>query len=168
MEAPGEVHRLGVALGGGALVEGQGLGRVLRHAASGGQQVGVVVATPVEPGFHGLAEGPGGAGQVHLAAPTLFQAAAEHVVGHGVALGGGDAEPLPRQRRVALDAAPVQQQLAQQGLRGHHAFTGGGQHGAGGLARFAGQALLQGLAVEDVGAGQGEGHGRHGQGKGGE
>ncbi|MNG14717.1 hypothetical protein D3C84_984920 [compost metagenome] len=141
-----------------AQVKRQCLALVALDAASGGQQVRVVVHPPVKSCGGGRAEVSGGSRQVDRAAPTLFQAAAEHVPGHGIATLGGDLEPGARQCGVLLDALAVQENLAEQRLCFGQAIPGGIQDGAGRLARVAGQAFAQLFAAQGFGAGQGEAH----------
>ncbi|MOA40305.1 hypothetical protein D3C78_1621660 [compost metagenome] len=86
--------------------------------------------------------------RIDRSAPTLLQAAAEHVARHRLAAFGGDAEPGDGQRRVALDAVAVEEDLAEQGLGLQLALAGGGEDQPRGLARVLRQALLEFIGRE--------------------
>ncbi|MCY1435855.1 hypothetical protein D9M71_519630 [compost metagenome] len=133
-----QVQRLGMAEYRRLLVERDGAGFVLRHAAPGGMQVGEVVHGPVEPRVGGDAVVPGRFRGVGGTAPAVLQTAPEHVARHGVAALGGDTEPHQRQRRIAFDALAVEEDLAEQRLRFQFALACGLEDQVRGQARVAG------------------------------
>ncbi len=136
----------------------QCLGLILCNTTPGGQQVGVVVQPPVQPRLGGLAIFPRGRRFVDGAAPAVFQATPEHIARHQLPALCRNAKPPQRQRLIAFDTAPVQQNLPQQRLGIHHPFLRRDQDRLGGAHRGVIKHALQLLDREHLLATQQKAH----------
>lgn len=138
-----------MALLGRLAIEPQRLRLIYSHAATGGQQVGVVVLAPIQPGRCRQAIFAGGRDFVDGATPAMFPATPDHIAGHQMPALRRNLEPAQRQRLITCNAAPFQQDLPKQGLGVDHALLRRHQDGLGGTHRRVIEHALQLLDGED-------------------